>query len=457
MKFLGWDVSKAFKPWKRPAASVGASAIGAPGASGFIKEPFTGAWQKNQSLATRDGMLASSAVFSCVDLISSDVSKLRIKYVKLTDGVWQESSAPRYTNVLRKPNHYQTRAQFIKAWVGSKLSYGNTYVLLGRNSLGSIVSMDILNPKHVVPLVAPDSSIFYQITMSPLQVTPMETIVVPARDIIHDRGITSWHPLVGMTPIAACAAAATLGNSIATNSAAFFSNAARPSVFMSAPAAISNETAARLKAQTESGYTGAGVGKVMVGGDGLTLTHMTMTGADAQTIEQLKWTAEDVARCFHVPGHKIGLDTGARTAANSAIYEAMYYSDCLQAYLENIELLLDDSFDITDGAGFEFDTTGLMRMDESARHAANAQAVGAGYMKPNEARATVGLPPVIGGDTPYLQQQNYSLAALSRRDTQPAPSSTAPPEQEDAQESNEDSSGSADSPTQAEGVDNGNE
>ncbi|CAB3795529.1 phage portal protein [Pararobbsia alpina] len=455
MGIFTW-VGKAVK--KRPKGADGAVAIGASAASGFIREPFTGAWQKNQSLTTRDGMLASSAVFACVDLISSDVAKLRIKYVKLLKGVWQEASAPRYTSVLRKPNHYQTRAQFIKAWVSSKLTHGNTYVLLGRNSLGAVVSMDVLNPRWVVPLVAPDGSVFYQVTMSPLQVTPLETVVVPARDIIHDRGITSWHPLIGMTPIAACAASATLGNSITTNSAAFFSNAARPSGFLSAPSAIGNETAARLKQTLDENYSGTGAGKTMVGGDGLTYQPMTMSGVDAQTVEQLNWSTADVARCFHVPLHKIGADTGSRSVTSSSIYEAMYYSDCLQAYLEAIELLLDDSFDVADGAGFEFDTTGLMRMDEAARHAANAQAVGSGVMAPNEARATIGLPPVDGGDTPYLQAQWVPLSMLAKRQatatTTPAGENLTSP---DPATSTADAAGSADSPTQSEGTDNGDE
>ncbi|MDN7932050.1 phage portal protein [Burkholderia metallica] len=359
-------------------------------------------------------MLASSAVFACVDLISSDVSKLRIKYVKLTDGVWLESSAPRFTTVLRKPNHYQTRQQFVKAWLASKLTHGNTYVLLNRNSMGGIVSMDVLNPKYVVPLVAPDGSIFYQVTMSPLMVTPLETFVVPARDIIHDRGITSWHPLVGMTPIAACAGSAVLASSITNNSAAFFSNAARPSGVLSAPGAISEPTAQRLKKQMDE-YSGMGAGGTLVAGDGLVYNPMTMTGSDAQTVEHLQWTAQDVARCFHVPGHKIGLDTGSRTANSSAIYEAMYYSDCLQAYLEAIELLLDDAFGVPDTVGFKFDTSGLMRMDEAAMLSANAQSVGAGIMAPNEARARQGLAPKEGGDAPYMQQQNYALSALAGR------------------------------------------
>lgn len=420
---------------RRFSVPVGMSAVGAPGSAGFIREPYIGAWQQNQSLNTRDGMLASSAVFSCVDLISSDVGKLRIKYVKLAEGVWQESTAPRYTKLLRNPNHYQTRAQFIKAWVASKLTHGNAYILLTRNSAGVVISMDVLNPKYVVPLVAPDGSVFYQCTMSPLMVSPLEATVFPARDVIHDRGVTSWHPLVGLSPIQACAASAVLANAITSNSAAFFSNAARPSGFLTAPAAISNETAARLKATLEANYTGANSGKTLIGGDGLSYQPMTMTGTDAQTIEQLKWTAEDVARCFHVPGHKIGLDGGARTASSSAIYEAMYYSDCLQAYLEDIEQLLDSGLGLPDGAGLRFDTRGLMRMDEAAQHTANAQGVGSGVMKINEARATLGLGPVEGGDTPYLQQQNYSLSALAKRDAAGPPppagggAATAPAEE----------------------------
>lgn len=408
---------KRFKPKGAiPAGAVGAVAVGTLGAQGFIREPFMGAWQQNQSLTTRDGMLASSAVFACIDLISSDIAKLRIKSVKLIDNVWQEVSTPRFTTLLRKPNPYQTRAQFVKAWIGSKLAHGNAYVLLVRNSKEAVIEMHVLNPKYVIPLVAPSGAVFYQISMSPLEVSPLESTVVPARDIIHDKGMTSWHPLVGMSPIAACASAATLGNAIATNSAAFFGNAARPSGYLSAPGAISPETAERLKAGMEAGYQGSNSGRIMVVGDDLKFSAITMTGADSQTIEQLKWTAEDVARCFHVPGHKIGLDTGARTANSSAIYESMYYSDCLQAHIDGMELLLDDALAVPDGTGLRLDTGGLMRMDEAAQHEANATAVGAGYMSPNEARRNTGLAPVKGGETPYLQQQNFSLAALAERD-----------------------------------------
>jgi HK97 family phage portal protein len=425
MRIFGMSITKAPK---YPAGAVGAAAVGTPGQGGYIREPYTGAWQEGKSLTTRDGMMASSVPYSCTDLISSDIAKLRIKYVKLSKGVWLESPAPRYTDIIKQPNAYQTRDQFIKAWVASKLSWGNTYILLTRNSMGAVIAMDVLNPKYVVPLVAPDQSVYYQITMSPLQVAPLEATVVPARDIIHDRGLCPWHPLVGMSPLAACAASVLMATSITNGSAAFFGNQARPSGVLTAPGKISAETAAELKAYWAKNFTGAtGAGKIAVMGDDLKYTQMSMSSTDAQLIEQLNFSVADIARCFHVPLHKIGADNMRAAAPSNAVFEAAYYSDCLQSHIEAIECLLEIGLSLPSGQGLRFDLSGLMRMDEAAMITSNAASVGAGIMKPNEARAKQGLEPVPGGDTPYLQQQNYALSALAKRDAAGPPKAPAAP------------------------------
>jgi phage portal protein BeeE len=48
-------------------------------------------------------------------------------------------------------------------------------------------------------------------------------------------------------------------------------------------------------------------------------------------------------------------------------------------------------------------------------------------LSPNEARRDENMPPVVGGESPYLQQQNYSLLALSKRDAQADPFATSTP------------------------------
>ena len=161
-------------------------------------------------------------------------------------------------------------------------------------------------------------------------------------------------------------------------------------------------------------------------GDGLAYMPMTIAAGDAQLIEQLKWTVEDVARCFHVPLFKLSAETGrqAGTLSLEALNQ-VYYTDCLQALIEALELCLSEGLALPSGYAVELDLDGLLRMDTAARYAAKGVAVKDGWMKPDEARASEDLPPVPGGDACYLQQQNYSLAALAKRDALPDPFASA--------------------------------
>lgn len=410
--------------WVRKAAPpvpVG----GGSSTAGVVREPFAGAWQAGMGVDSRHELLAFSAVYACVDRIASDISKLGIRYVKQIGNIWQEASAPRFTGPLRRPNPYQNRIQFVKAWQVSKLLHGNTYVLLVRDMLRNVIAMYVLDPARVIPLVAPSGAVFYQVAADPLRGLP-EQVTIPASEIIHDRGICPWHPLIGVSPIVAAAAAGTMGNRIQQNSRKFFGNMSRPGGILSAPGKISDETANRLKTHWETNYGGENAGRLAVVGEGLKYETVMMTATDAQLVEQLRWAVEDVARCYHVPLYKIGADpTGSKTAANIGALEQSYYTDCLQAPIEELELCLDDGFEVPDGQGFDVDVRGLLRMDPAARYDAHSKAVGGGWMAPNEARAAENMAPVPGGDTPYLQQQNYSLRALAERDKDPAPSSTA--------------------------------
>jgi HK97 family phage portal protein len=223
------------------------------------------------------------------------------------------------------------------------------------------------------------------------------------------------HPLVGLSPLSACALSATQGKNIQTNSEAFFGNQARPSGILTAPGAISKDTAERIKEQWQTNYGGENSGKVAVMGDGLKFEGMTMSAVDAQLIDQLKWTAEDVARAFGVPAYKIGV--GAFPPYNSlAALNQAYYDDTLQELIECLELSLKEGLDMPDRYEVQADVDTLLRMDKSSRYESYEKAIGAGWKAPNEVRRLENLPDVEGGDAPYLQQQNFSLAALAQRD-----------------------------------------
>lgn len=421
MKIFGIEL------WRRKTAS---EAVPIPAPSrwmGLVLESFAGAWQSSVTIDRTETLLSYGPVFAIITGIASDVAKMRAKLMRLDEktGIWKEDDRKSpFAPVLRKPNHYQNRIKFIQAWIISKLIYGNTYVLKERDARGVVVGLYILDPRRVTPLVAPNGSIFYRCAVDNLTGL-MQEITVPASEIIHDLMCPLWHPLVGVSPLYAAAVSATQGNRIQGNSAQFFQNMSRPSGVLTGPGEIGDETAARLKAAWESNFSGGNIGKVAVVGDDLKYIPMSIPAEQSQLVEQLNWTVADCARPFHYPIHKL---TGTLPAGyNVESTNLMYYTDCLQILIEDLELCLDEGIELPADLGVELDISGLIRMDAAGRYKKYESGIKAGWMKPNEARAEENLDPVAGGGTPYMQQQNFSLAALEKRDATDDPFKTAGP------------------------------
>jgi HK97 family phage portal protein len=394
----------------------------------LIREAFTGAWQQNVTISY-DTVLTHHAVFACQTLIASDIAKLRVKLVAQdSDGIWSEVKNPAYSPVLRKPNGFQNRIQFFENWVLSKLQKGNTYVLKQRDNRQVVTKLYVLDPTRVTPLVADDGSIFYELQTDTLSELPEVRVVVPAREIIHDRFNCFFHPLVGLSPITANGLAATQGIAIQNNATRLFQNGARPSGILTAPGDIKQETAAELKAYWETNFSGTNSAKIAVLGDGLKYEAMSMSAVEAQVIDQLRWTAEVICSTYHVPPYKIGIGQQP-TYNNVQALNTEYYSQCLQVLIESIEVCLDEGLATGEALGTEFDTENLLRMDTGSLVTSIKDAVGAGVMAPDEGRKKLDLKPVPGGKSPYLQQQNYSLEALAKRDAQEDPfGGSKPPE-----------------------------
>jgi HK97 family phage portal protein len=416
MRLFGLDVSLA----RRAPAGLSAVHDNRGGWWPIIREPSTGAWQRNMEWTT-DTVLAHHAVYACVTRIAQDIGKLRPKLVERdTNGIWTETENAAHSPALRRPNRHQNHIQFKESWAISKLTRGNTYVLIERDQRGVPSAFYVLDPSRVSVLVAPDGAVFYELRVDNLAGLEAERLAVPASEIIHDRMNCLYHPLVGTSPIFACGAAANMGLQIQENSSAFFANGSNPSGILVSPQAITREKSEEMSDLWNARFGGSKSGGVAVLGGGLTYTAMRMSAVDSQTIEQLKWTAETVCSTFHVPPWKVGI--GAQPAyTKPEIANQAYYSDCLQSPIEQWELCMDEAFGFTSTTegrwlGVELDLDGLLRMDAASQMETLGQAVKGSVLTVNEARKKVDQTPVDGGDTIWMQQQNYSLEALAERD-----------------------------------------
>lgn len=382
-------------------------------------------------------VLSYPSVFACVSLIYNDIGKLRTRLMMLQDnGIWVESTNPAYSPVLRRPNHYQNQIQFKQWWICSKLTWGNTYALKVRDGRGIVVALYILDPGLVQPLIAPDGSIFYQLSQDNLSGLQEATVFVPASEIIHDRMNCMFHPLVGVSPLFAASLPASGGLEMLRDSRRFFNQGAKPSGLLIAPGEISTETATTLSNYWNNNFTGPNAGKVAVVGDGLKYEPIRMTASDAQTKEQIALTSEMVAQVFHVPAFKVGgpIPAGQKVGDLNQIY----FNDALHSLIEEMELCLDDGLSLPATYRTELELDNLLRMDPATQADVLSKLVQGSIKAINEARRDMNLQPLEGGDTVYMQQQDFPLDQVRLNKLPPAqaepPKAAEPPQQQPPEE-----------------------
>jgi HK97 family phage portal protein len=430
---FGFQLSRRAAPNLMPPIS----SSGGGGWWPVIRESFTGAWQQNVEIRP-DLVLAYHAVFACITLIANDVGKLCMRLIQETadEGIWEETASAAFSPFLKHPNHFQNPVQFRETWITSKLRSGNTYALKVRDQRGVVIAAYVLDPCRVKPLVSPDGLVFYELTQDNISGVE-DTVVVPQSEIFHDRMNCLFHPLVGLSPIFACGLAATQGLAAQNNSTNFFQNMSRPGGILIAPGPIKPDKAREMKILWDESFGGANAGKTAVLGDGVKYQTIAMTAAEAQMIDQLKWSAEVVCSCFHVPPFKLGF--GPVPTYSAETMNQIYYSDCLQSLIEQYENVVSYGLGLDepkDGRNLwaELDLDDLIRMDSATQVKVLADGVTGSIFTPNEARKKANKRPLTGGNTVYLQQQQFSIEALNERDqadpfakpSTPAPALPAP-------------------------------
>lgn len=376
-----------------------------------------------------DRLQTNWVVFACQTLIAGDIGKLRVALVEKVQGVWQETESSAYDRLLRKPNTFQTWQQFIESWSHSKQRRGNAYILLGRDQSTRVNAMYVLDPDRVTPLIALDGSVYYRLTADDLA-SVQDEVVVPASEIMHDRFNCLFHPLVGLSPLYACALAAASGLTMQEQSALFFRNGSRPGGLLTTPGTIQDKDIVRYKTEWETNFAGGNTGRTAVLGNGLKYEAIRENSVDSEIVKLLDMSAYMVCSTHHVPAYKVGVGPVPIQSA-AEVLNQVYYDTCLQTLIEAIEALLDEGLELesvgTRKLRTRFDLNDLIRMDNGKLVEKLKNEVGAGITSPNEARAALGRGPKDGGDSPMLQQQNYSIAALAKRDAKDDPFGAAKP------------------------------
>jgi HK97 family phage portal protein len=355
-----------------------------------------------------------SAVFAAIDRISSDIAKIPLLHWKVTgEGTRRLIGRSAVADVWNRPNPHQTYFHLMKAIVTSQLYRGNAYVFCNLNNRNQVSKMYCLSPDRVWPYVV-EGEVFYRVARDPLVPELSIDQMVPARFMMHHRMETLQHPLMGVSPLIAAGATVAGGQGIQGHTSTFFGNMARPSGYLTTAGKLDRQRAEDIKKRWTDSYAGPGqAGRTAVLEQGLEYKQLTMTATDAQLIEQLRWTIEDIARVFQIPAFMIG-DMTRMMAKSADSLTGIYHASCLGAHFSALENLINAFFELDRTQEYlAFDLNALFRTDFDMRVQGWAKAVQGGLASPNEGReGAFGFNPVPGGEDVFMQQQMVPITLL---------------------------------------------
>jgi len=377
-------------------------------------------WQQN----LRPGAWGDPAIRqACIDAYAQTIASMDLELTReADDGGYESVDSGTIPTVLRQPNSYQTRSDFMLNLVWNLMEWGNGYAVFERDR-NAITAMHLVAARNTQPYVDPiTKAIYYAVGGNPL-VPEGIAYLVPQRDVLHVRLHCPTHPLIGVSPVRAAALAMAANVAITTQQAAFFTQMARPSGVLSTEATLTRAQIDMLRAAWEAQSVGMNAGGVPILSNGLKWDPMSISSQDSEIAAAFNMTVEDVARAFRVPLPLVGSMQGA-TYNNVEQLIALWMNTGLGFVLEHIEAALDMSFEIPPTEAIEFDTDALQRTDFKGRVEALTKGITGGLYSPNEARSRERLGRVAFGEEPRLQAQ---VVPLSQVNAAPAPSTPTAP------------------------------
>lgn len=275
-------------------------------------------------------MLACSAWYSVIDLISSDIGSLGMFLFARLDptGKRRAKEHPVYRLVHHEPNTIQNSFEFFKWMVTMKLIYGNGYAEIERNNRGEPIALWPIHPTRVEPLLKGDALV-YRVSGSKGDISQ--------RDMIHIKGHSNdGYVGIGLIELARDSIGLTI--TAEEFGAFFFRNKAQPSILISVPDGTlgDEEKAARLRREWMVSHSKEKVGGVGFVEDATKVTVLGMTNKDAQYNEIRDYQLTEACRFSHVPPHMV-MKMEQSTLNNIEHQSIQYNQMALMPHIKPIE------------------------------------------------------------------------------------------------------------------------
>jgi HK97 family phage portal protein len=355
----------------------------------------------------------------------------------LDDGGRERVKTSALSRLLKRPNDYQSRSDFLLDLASDLYRHGNTYALAERNDRFEVVALHPFDPRQSRPTISRTGEIFYELQgndivdgdrglFASLRGGRGPAIVAPARDVFHVKlEPEPGKPLVGIPPARHAAVAVAAQRAIGAQLIQVFGNMNRPAGVIETDANLQAVQLVELRKRFNEAWKGVDNldGGPPILTNGFKFKPISVTAKDAELTGVARLTQDEIFMVFGVPPAILGMTDKASFASTEALMQ-FWLARGLGFAINHLEVGFDHFFGLRGWPDeyVEFDTRALLRVAYKDRIEALARGVQGGIYAPNEARAAEDLPAAPYGDEPRVQQQVVPLSAWAK----PPPSTPGP-------------------------------
>ena len=341
-----------------------------------------------------------SAVYRCVEVISSSVAQLPITLYDVDAEGYNTRNVEHPVAILlgTEPNEYMTRYNFMKVIVSTMLLKGNAYALIVRDKVSQL------------PVE--------------LQLIPSEQVVIEgAKYFVNEKAVNSsnllhflnysYDGLNGVSVLQHAKDTITLSTNSEAHASGFFKNGANLSGILTVQGSLSNTQKKDIKESWLSTFdpvTGTPNGIAVLEGN-MNYSPISINPSDAQLLETREFNVVDICRFFGVSPVK-AFDLSKSSYSTVEATQLAFLTDTLSPLMENIELELERKLLLPSERmkyDIQFDEESLLRVDKISLAEYYNKLFNIGVIEINEIRKKLNLPKLENGDMNFLQVNMSSV------------------------------------------------
>ncbi|AIN57792.1 phage portal protein [Pseudomonas soli] len=341
--------------------------------------------------------LSISMVWSCVKILSESLSGLPLKLYEDKQGrrALVAGNDP-MLKLLRKPNPYMTRLNFLKFVVVNMALRGNAFALIERNVHGTPIGLVPLDGRSVK--IDTEEELIYLVTPKEGEMFP-----VSPEYMLHFK-LFSLDGIVGLSPIEYQAETMGLAKAGQQWSARFMRKGGFTGGYVIYEQFLTEAQQARIMSKFPDVRKGDAddIGKMAILQGNPKIVPAGISQKDAQFIESQQFQEEALAGIYGVPLW-LANRAGKTSIMGSNLEQQLtgFITFGLKPYIDSVEDELNDKLFGSGQRFVEFVVEGLLRADSAGRasyfQAALGGSGGSGWLSIDEVREKENYPP-LGGD-----------------------------------------------------------